>query len=223
MFSALKSIFARRHRRYEWDKLHALGSSRLVQLTVILPVIGYLILFSESLHQHLALYVDVGSDPVEWRLYFLYFGFCALSVGALIFAWQCPEEIKTHGAGFAFVEREKPVYRSNNYRVGELQRTLVGLRLGLIPRGGRLYAPTRGQIESLKQQYERAIAEEGSIGHLPIEQLMLEYFVALKESKRAWRTAARSAYDFGFVLLAVPTLSVFWSVSRSFVSLWSAP
>jgi hypothetical protein len=31
-----------RSRRFEWDELHALGSSKLVQLTVVLPVIGYL-------------------------------------------------------------------------------------------------------------------------------------------------------------------------------------
>src|SRR5262245_24963766 len=116
-----------RSRRYEWDELHALGSSRLVQLTVVLPVVGYLILFSATLRDHLTLYVDMGSEPVFWRLYLLYFGFCFLSIGALIFAWECPDEVKRHGAGFVFVERESRVYMISGDRQGQLQRTLLGL------------------------------------------------------------------------------------------------
>lgn len=207
-----------RIRRFEWDELHALGSSKLVQLTVVLPVIGYLILFSDSLRQHLALYVDMGTEPILWRLYLLYFGFCFLSVGALIFAWQCPDEIKWHRAGFVFVERESRVYMVSGDRTGHLQRALIGLRLGLISATGTLRAWSPERLQELRSD-ARVVAMEQTVGRLPLESLMVEYFVALKQSKRNWRVAARLSYDLGFFLLAIPTVAVFVSVVRSSVEL----
>ena len=56
---------------------------------------------------------------------------------------------------------------------------------------------------------------EQAVGGMNLEDLMMAYFVALKQSQRAWRLVARLCYDVGFVLLAIPTIAVFISVVRS--------
>lgn len=52
----------KRNRRYEWDSLRSLGTSRLVQMTVVIPIIGYLILFSSELQDYFVLAVDDNGD-----------------------------------------------------------------------------------------------------------------------------------------------------------------
>ena len=92
---------------YEWDNLRRVGSSRLVQLTIVIPVVGYFLLLSESLTEYYVLLFE--EEPGLWRLYFLYFGFCTLAVASLLFNWFCPSEIKEHGSAYDFVEKQKDI------------------------------------------------------------------------------------------------------------------
>jgi hypothetical protein len=84
----------------------------------------------------------------------------------------------------------------------------------LIAPTGTLRSLSQEKVVSLREQ-SPSFAEEQAIGKLPLEELMMPYFVALKQSKRLWRVAARLSYDAGFALLAIPTLAVFVSVVRS--------
>lgn len=204
-------------RRFEWDSIRALGSNRLVQLTVVLPVIGYLILFSSSLRQYFVLFVDPGTEPVFWRLYLLYFGFCFLAVGSLIFAWRCPSEVKTHGAGFAYLEREGSAIseaRLQSIRQHVMHayfRARYGVRAARKffdeTRPGKSRTP--GDVE---EQYFNWLE---TLEQMQRSDLLLEYFVALKQSRTVWRFASRLCYDMGFGLLAIPTLDVFLAVVRT--------
>ena len=60
--------------KWRWDELRALGTSKLVQLTFLIPVLGYFILFGEMFNEYLELTFD--SEISYWRVYFLYLGFC---------------------------------------------------------------------------------------------------------------------------------------------------
>jgi len=42
-----------------------------------------------------------------WRIYFLYYGSFLLAVGALLFARQCPEDIKNYAAHYKMVDAER--------------------------------------------------------------------------------------------------------------------
>ena len=212
----------KRMRRYEWDSLRALGSSRLVQFTVVLPVIGYLILFSSELREYFVLVVDRDApldvsgtpQPIFWRLYFLYFGFCFVAVASVIFSWKCPSEVNTHGAGFTFLEREGPAV--SEMRLESFREYVI--RAYFEARYGRRAAkvfyeqPKLGASDAadeVRAQYSEWL---DVLEAMVRNDLLLEYFVALKMSRKPWRIASRTCYDIGFVLLTVPTLHVFYSV-----------
>lgn len=88
-----------------WVTLRSLGNSRAVQLSVLFPAVGYLILFNdqiarflnmEALDQHLS---QVTVVTALWRskLYFLYCGLMAMGMGSAIYQIACPYIVKKHG------------------------------------------------------------------------------------------------------------------------------
>jgi hypothetical protein len=218
----------KRARRYEWDSLRALGSNRLVQLTVILPIIGYVILFSSELREYFVLTVDrdvrLGIDgniqPVFWRLYFLYFGFCFLALGSLIFSWKCPSEVKSHGAGFVYVEREGPVITDG--RLQHIRDYLVRAYFEATygTRAARRFfdKPNPGESSASQDVAEQYSKWLDVFEAMVRNDLLLEYFVALKMTRKPWRVASRTCYDLGFALLSVPTAQVFYSVAATVYS-----
>jgi hypothetical protein len=104
-----------------WDQLRSVGNSRIVQASVLFPILGFLILFND---QALSLLAMAGLDrapphsgPVAWlwtkKLYFLYFGLMSLGSGSLLYAIHCPFIIKKHGDASDFVRIDGPTMSAN--------------------------------------------------------------------------------------------------------------
>lgn len=178
----------KRKRRFEWDRLRTLGSSRLVQMTVVIPVIGYLILFSSNLAEYFVLKVDGSvTEPVFWRLYMLYFGFCLLAVASGIFSWRCPETIKFHGAGFEFLEKEGDGI--SKHRIDEIKDALAEAYFKATYPTSRFSAfgilredgSDNREINIMQSQVKQWL---DNLNVMPRKDLLLEYFVALKQSDK---------------------------------------
>jgi hypothetical protein len=108
-----------------WDALRNVGNARLVKLTIVVPILGYMILFNEKLTDYYALSVQFlpaqsillvlfspGEDAKEavsasYRLYCFYFGFTLLGCASLLFLWRCPRLVRLYGSAAAFVAREE--------------------------------------------------------------------------------------------------------------------
>lgn len=105
-----------------WDKLRIAVATPLVQLTVVMPILGYFILFSAEIQDFLKLTVDSDVNVVSWRLYLLYFGFSSLAISATIFNVRCPPEVKHHGAAYEFVANEEKIMLSD--RIEEIWKVL---------------------------------------------------------------------------------------------------
>jgi hypothetical protein len=92
--------------RVGWARLREIGNSPAVKLTIVIPFVGYLIIFNESLLHYLDLSRELfghhgnlpGSEQahVSWRLLLLYFGLCFIAAGAALYGWYCPDEIKSY-------------------------------------------------------------------------------------------------------------------------------
>src|SRR5688572_14707224 len=91
---------------YRWDALRKLGNHRLVQLTIVVPIVGYMILLNKDLAGYYTLFFDDERVGVSYRLYCLYFGFTVLGVASLIFNLLCPKLVKEYGSAAAFVASE---------------------------------------------------------------------------------------------------------------------
>jgi hypothetical protein len=102
-----------------WDKLRIIGNSRLIKLTIIVPLIGYLILFNHHvvsalrlannyLSEHIenSLLPSVTDDFLTSRLRLLYFGLFLTGVGSSLFTLFCPAKIKQYPDAVAVAERE---------------------------------------------------------------------------------------------------------------------
>jgi hypothetical protein len=88
-----------------WATLRSFGNSRAVQLSVLFPIVGYLILFNDEVARFLSMAaLDKKPSPqgvfeTLWRakLYFVYFGLMAMGIGSGIYQVSCPYLIKKYG------------------------------------------------------------------------------------------------------------------------------
>src|SRR6185436_14747449 len=62
----------------KWQTLRGLGNSTAVKLTIFIPIIGYLVIFNETVVKYIDLsqrFLGQSSETYnEWRLIFVYFG-----------------------------------------------------------------------------------------------------------------------------------------------------
>ena len=86
-----------------------LGQSNAVKLTMIIPFVGYIILFNGhvvSLINSVFMMENVTNEEVTYisNLYFIYFGLTALGIATLIFQLLCPPLIKEYTSVRTYVE-----------------------------------------------------------------------------------------------------------------------
>ncbi len=89
---------------FRWSNLRAIGQSRVSQLTVLIPFIGYLVVFNPSFVEFFqsTLPKSPSDAPTclvhlhSLRLSFLYFGLLTLGMGVGLFAVFAPEQIKSN-------------------------------------------------------------------------------------------------------------------------------
>jgi hypothetical protein len=91
-----------------WTDLRAISNSYAARATILIPLIGYLVLFNDNVIHYLeiARELDPAANPgrISARLLWVYFGLCTVSVGALLYAIWCPYEVKTHGDAMSFIK-----------------------------------------------------------------------------------------------------------------------
>jgi len=64
-----------------------------------MPAFGYLLLINEHLHRLL---------PSLWRVWLLFYGSFSLALGAILFAFLCPIQIKRYESEYSYVDTERP-------------------------------------------------------------------------------------------------------------------
>src|SRR3954447_15866950 len=95
--------------RIPWSAIRRIGQSRLLGLTIVVPFLGSLMLFNQSVVDVLTLSpelvrrwlqlsasetADAARKLTLSRLYYVYFGLSFLGIGSSLFVLFCPLEIK---------------------------------------------------------------------------------------------------------------------------------
>lgn len=96
----------------EWNRLRAIGNSPAAKSAIIVPVLGYFVLFNDEIVRWLRLHAGICGEQgcdVTWRLAFLYFGGCAFAVGAIIYGALCPPQIRKYGDATEYIAGEQEV------------------------------------------------------------------------------------------------------------------
>ncbi|MHA1564553.1 MAG: hypothetical protein ACTSX7_04500, partial [Alphaproteobacteria bacterium] len=114
------------------DRLQALSKQGVVKATIIMPVVGYLILFNARLQPVLGLSPDYVFAPhgflSEARLYLIYFGLASMGAASLWFQIRCPPVIKAHGSAHEFITREGNSL--TEYQVNEMAKATINFEFG---------------------------------------------------------------------------------------------
>lgn len=92
-----------------WSSLSSIGNSHIAKLTILMPIIGYLILFNENVVDLLRTVIPLNGFQADKgileylhskALYFLYFGLLIFGVGVALYNINVPRQIKK----FPYVE-----------------------------------------------------------------------------------------------------------------------
>ncbi len=113
-----------------WASLRSIGNSRAVQASAAFPVIGYLVLLSSQVTSIFdgGLAGETRYAGSWWgylwglKLYYVYFGLLHLGIGAAVYQWRCPRQIKKHGDWGDYVRVDLP--SMNNDYVAALGATM---------------------------------------------------------------------------------------------------
>ena len=226
-------------RQSRWDHLRVIGNSRLVKLTILVPLLGYMVLFNEQLVHYLELaspyFRDVflhgrAADGETWslayRLYCFYFGFTALAIGALVYEARCPRLVKAYGSAAEYYRVEGPTtddhqlqlraipYLTRLFRdeCRQLGLSVKEVWLAESPAGLSFRSEEDEQkAKKLHNKMLQTINEQAS-GIDRKAWVMKSYFVPLKSAHPVSRWTAVVFYYLGFAILTVPTIHSFLSV-----------
>lgn len=207
---------------WDWVLLRAIGHSKLSKLTVVVPVLGYFILFNLNTRQYLIVF----SDTTIWKVYCLYYGLTLVSIGWVLYFWKCPEDIKIYGTKEDYVVRHSDIVKYEPYKlilmISEVlnvkyktfitESTQTFLDSYLEFKGGRLVFKNNdgeGVITESKLAYK--LRQDYS--KEPLININSTYYFHLKNKEPKTRFISSIVYTIAFILLAFPTvITLFQSV-----------
>ena len=202
-------------------------------MTIVIPVIGYFILFNSEIMSRFEFSNQVVelsrgyyglSDETLFKLFCIYFGFSFLAFGSILFIWLCPRPIKSNNTSASFIDE-----RINNITDRAIRRMISELKLDDLrseqieanlstlaalqrelhdPIGGKEYLVQ--QIDSMKEFRRQHSAD-----------LLNDYYVINSHRMFLLRTIIAVLFLIGFVLLAIPAGLMFWQVATRLLELVS--
>ena len=97
-----------------WRTLKALSNSPLAKLTIIVPVVGWLLLYNNMLVSIIENITGVEADPDDlWKLYVFYVGLTLISFSAILFVVFCPRIISHFPDFNEYIEVERKTFTPN--------------------------------------------------------------------------------------------------------------
>jgi hypothetical protein len=173
-------------------------------MTILIPVLGYFIVFNATMQQYLHLAQGLvphdavpaatapatDSNTISWRLLCAYFGLCIVSVGSLLYSWRCPPIVKRYASAVDFVAST-----------------------------AEFMSPTDVQLyldEMTSKTHDRRVIaglEANDFSPTGRSDLLSAYWRWSNRRDAFSRAACSLLFFCGFVLLAIPSVSVFLRVT----------
>ncbi|TCV84027.1 MULTISPECIES: hypothetical protein [Methylomonas] len=202
-----------------WESLRRIGQSKAMSLTILVPFLGYMILFNEQLVHFFQLSVqlvpesvDVGrvSQATKIRLYYFYFGLTFLGIGSLLYQLFCPSLIKEHGSDRQFVRDE--VQLMTVRRARNIIRYLCSR--------DNIHLQSLGEIESRIEEVAKmgGKLEEAKAMERPATDLMLMQWQSENWQALIARMGVFIFYIAGFAVLSIPSVQMFIKVLAAFIN-----
>jgi len=183
-------------------------------MTVLIPVLGYMLIFNERIIPYLGLTEELlgrqlhSIDPihVSWRLLFIYFGLCLLALGSILYQIFCPPEIKRHATAVDYTAATRE-------HVGDIVLGRMESRLAHEADSMEEFAMIRDHTRDRANKYDDKSHRDKIYEQYWPDVLDMNYRL-LDGRYYAARIATFIFYVTGFVVLAIPSMDVFFRVSR---------
>lgn len=176
--------------RCQWHGIRALGSTSIVRLSAIAPIVGYLILANEFTFRMFE----------GWKLYCFYFGTLSIAMGAFVYSLRCPGEAKKYDTAIEYTSAEAEFFTANPKIIEkEIAKSLVEVHHQRPEVFRDLLTIVSGIIRS-QRDAERDTRKDAIIS------LMDELWHLRNFIRRRSRITCRILYDLGIVLVFSPSI-----------------
>jgi hypothetical protein len=175
-------------------------------MTVLIPLIGYLIIFNAKIAEYLHIVRELGGAvddvSVSPRLLLIYFGLCAVAAAVSVYSWRCPNAVKYYGSANAYVSAVKDV--SGDFPMVEIEKAFTHTN----DKFSKEYWEIRDRFEKTNAGAPLSTAQKQEVymGYLHL------YYRYLDELHPLSRVVVAVFYSVGFVCLLIPSAGVFLRV-----------
>lgn len=198
----------------EWSSLRGLGNSGPAKLTILIPVIGYFIIFNENIINNVELTPALAPagqlSPLSiierlyaLRIYFIYLGLSFVGVASILYQTRCPKIIKKYDDDEDFVANTK-----SNTTSRDALKYLKEIKASI------------DTVEGFNVELASSVLFPP--GGVPHESEMLKdtiktFYFILDRINTFSRAGAWVFYTIGFTLLSVPSVVVFIKVCQRLI------
>lgn len=187
-----------------WNALKSSANSNLAKYSIIVPLVGWLLLYNYNLELFLEQILEREINiTIGWRLHVFYIGVSMIASSAAIFSTVCPSEVSFYSDIQDFVNKQIQVY-TQQYGDEVAMRLSIGKITLVNP--AETYMRADGDFplsEILKKN-------EG-----PIKEQLVAAYNSANSSKTIFRLTAGVLFLAGAMLVLIPTIStVYWSIQQ---------
>ncbi len=178
-----------------WSSVNTLSNSFAARATILIPLIGYLVLFNEKIDGYLNLIGALnGADShygVSLRLLSLYMGLCFVAAAVMVYSLRCPRDIKGFSTAPDFI--------------GGVQNTISGPSLRIIEVAVASDPTLADEFEALRSVRRASEANDPQY----VRGLLFLRFGQLDRSREYSRFFCILLYAMGFAFISIPSGLVF--------------
>jgi hypothetical protein len=188
----------------KWSTLRRLASSQYAKLTVLVPIIGWLLVLNDQAAKILSSATGVADiAPPSWKIYSLHVGLSLFGLGVGAFYLFCPSAIKDHENFNAFCASES--------------KTITGDRLALYAaKCGASLEESSDElaIAAANPRHERDLWYSRNLGQI-LEVFSKYYEHSDISAARFWKGITFLLFIIGGLVTLIPSIiTVLWSLGR---------
>jgi len=191
-----------------WSLLRSVGNSRAAKLTVLIPLVGYLILLNDDIVAHLTLSKDVFGDAADQTLtrwLAVYVGLVFIAIASAVFVTRCPSEVKRYGSPEEYIAGDEPPMSDKQIAILE-SKLEVGddiARKDSADYAAYYFGRPGPDIEELRRNGQQ------------LHRVRMNLFYEMQDRSRPIaRWTAAICFLSGFICLSVPSAFVFYRVMK---------
>jgi hypothetical protein len=198
-----------------WEALRPIGRSRAARMTMVMPIIGFLIIFNKELEKAFYLSEKLIGIPQEqsmsltaYNLYFLYFGLLLFSLSNVAFATKCPRLIKQFEGEHNYCNRELEII--SRRRFDDMVHLLSTIYAYQPKRTVQEPSDAAARVAGADNRNNREFWLRSN-SDLIMETLQT-YYDKHNRQGSVWRAAVSLGYLISFAIMAIPTATTSYKI-----------